>query len=106
MATQAGKFPAVTNRTSCFIQIRVLPVMRVDEIRRVVRRLQRRALGMAELATEWRVDLVMADQAVGHLREIGFRERGRLLHPAMTGSAGVDTIQMPPDVSWRREIRL
>src|SRR5258708_4899513 len=60
---------------------------------------------MAELATERWVDLVMADQAVRHLREIGFGGSARFLHAAVTGRAGVGAVQMAPDVAWRRQIR-
>lgn len=32
------------------------------------------ALRMAGIATEWRVYLVVTDQAIGHLRQGGFRD--------------------------------
>ena len=61
---------------------------------------------MAEFATERSVDLVMADQAIGHLREVRFCQRRRLLHAAMAGSAGVRAIEVAPDIARRRKIRL
>ena len=48
----------------------------------------------------------MADQAIGHLREVRFRQRRRLLHATMAGGAGVRAIEMAPDIARRRKIRL
>ncbi len=79
--------------------------MRIVKFHRVASGLQCRSLGMAEFATERSVDLVMADQAIGHLREIRFRQRSGLLHAPMAGRAGVRAIEMAPDVTRRREIR-
>src|ERR1035438_6535352 len=70
----------------------------------MIHRLQRGALFVAELATERRIDLVVADQAIGHLREVGFGERRRLLHAAMAGAAGIAAVEMAAYVAGRRKI--
>ena len=74
------------------------------KIRCVIGRLQGRTLGMTEFATERRVDLVMTDQAIGHLRQSGLRQRRGLLHTAMAGRAGVRAVEIPADIVRRREI--
>ena len=104
MAPQTSKLPAMADRARRLIHR--LPAMRIVKFHRVTGGLQRRSLRMAKFATERRVDLVMTDQAIGHLREIRFRERRRLLHAAMARRTGVRAIEMPPDIARRRKIRL
>src|SRR5947209_8130001 len=77
MASHTRELPRVTHSASCPVQFGVFPAMRIEKIGNVIGRLQGHTLCMTELATEWRVDLVVADQAIGHLREIRFRKRSR-----------------------------
>src|SRR5437016_8245891 len=106
MASHAGELPAVADSAGFLIELCVSAVVRIEEIRSMIGRLERRALGVAELATEGIVDLAVADQAIGHLREVRAGQRGRLLHAAMAGPARVAAIEMPPDIAGRREISL
>ena len=106
MASHACELAAVADGAGCFVELGVSAVVRVEKIRRVIGRLERRALGVAELATEGIVDLAMADQAVGHLRKIRAGQHGRLLHAAVAGSARVAAIEMPADIARRRQISL
>ena len=82
-----------------------LPAVRIVKFRCMIGGFQCRSLGMAEFATERSVDLVMADQAIGHLREICFRQRSGLFHTPMASAAWVRAIEMAPDIAWRRKIR-
>jgi len=105
MTSQAGKLPAMAHRATCFVQLHVFAMVGVDEVRRVAGGFYRRPFVMAEFATEGRLDLVMANQAVGHLWEIRLCQRARLLHSPMTCSAGIRAVKMPPDITHRRQIR-
>lgn len=59
---------------------------------------------MTGFAAERRVYLVMADQAVGHLRKDRRADGTRLLQPAMACGASILSIQVPPDVTGVREV--
>src|SRR6266700_769983 len=103
MTPQTSEFPAVADRARRLIHR--LPAMRIVKFYRVTGGLHCRSLRMAEFATERRVDLVMADQAICHLREVRFRQRSGLLHAPMASRAGVRAIEMPADIARRRKIR-
>lgn len=65
----------------------------------MIGRLQTGPLGIVTLcATERRIDLVVADQAVGHLRHIGIADPLRRIDPPMTRETGVGGIQMRADI--------
>ena len=101
MAAQASKFPPVANGASGFVQRHVLPVVGVDEVRRVVGGLQGSPFFVAERATEGWIDLVVTNETIRHLRKIVLGERRRLLHAAVTSGAGARAVEMPADIAGR-----
>ena len=92
MTAQAAKVGPVAHGASGFVEVEVACAMCAHEALYVIGRLEVITLGMTLLAAERVVDLAMADQAVRHPRKISSGERGRILHPAMTGGAGVGGI--------------
>ena len=75
MASHTSELAPMTHRAGFLVEPGIAPVVCVEKIRSMSSRLQRRALGVTEFATERIVDLVVADQAIGHLRKIGTGER-------------------------------
>jgi hypothetical protein len=71
MATQASERLAVADCARFQIQIQVLIRVRVQESGDMTRWLQLSAFWMAERATVWRIDGVVAHYAVGHLGHVG-----------------------------------
>ncbi len=71
----------------------VPPGMPLEPVGRVAGRPERCCVGMALLATEGRLDFVVAHQAVGHPRHVGLRCVSCLLKPPMACSAGVLRVQ-------------
>jgi len=72
----------------------------------VIGGLEGRSFCMTKFATKGRVDFVVADQAIGHLRKVRFGEGCLLFHAAMTGAAGVGGVEMASDIAHRREVSL
>ena len=62
-------------------------------------RFQLHAVGMTERTTIRRINLVVANQAIGHLRHVSLTHRIRLLKPAMTSQARIRGIQQRPDLA-------
>src|SRR5262245_545116 len=104
MASQTCELPPVAYGAGFLVQPGVLSVVHIEKPRSMIRRLERGSSLVAELATEGRVDLAMTDQAVGHLRQIRFRQSSRLLHSPMARGAWVAAVQMPPDIARRRQV--
>ena len=75
--------------------------MRVKKIGRVVRGLQIHALGMAEFAAVGRIDLVVADQTIGHPRERRRAHRVGFFETPVARRARIRTIEMRADVARR-----
>src|ERR1039457_5590603 len=69
MTPQAVEAPPVAHRASRLIRIELAACVSIQEIGRVAGRLQLSALHVAELATVRWIDLVMAHQAIRHLRQ-------------------------------------
>lgn len=63
-------------------------------------------LGVAVFATERRLDLAMAHQAIRHPGHVGWADLIRFLQAAMAGFAGVVRVQVGADAAGRLEIRL
>jgi hypothetical protein len=59
---------------------------------------------MAILTTERSLDDGMANQAIGHLRQIGLGNLFGFGHPTMAGAAGVSGIQVPAKVAGRLQV--
>ena len=90
MAAQASEAFAVAGRTGGFIEIQLARSMTIEKIGRVVGRLEVHCRSVALRATKRRIDLGVANEAVFHVREIGFRQwPGSYLEAAMTCLAGV-----------------
>jgi len=98
VTTEASKLAPVTNRARLHIQARLLVGMRVQKTRHMAGWFQLGSLGMTERATIRRINLVVANQAIGHLRHVGLTHRIRLLKPAMTSHARIRGIQQRPDL--------
>ena len=82
----------MTNRAGCEIESRFLIRVGVQETRNVARGPQLRILGMTELAAIRKIDLVMAHQAIRHLRHICPAHSIGLFQPAMARHAGIPRI--------------
>src|SRR5678815_4140867 len=95
MAAKTREFFPMATETLRFIQGGFHPVMFIQKIRAMVRRFQRGNVVMALLAGERRIDLAVANQAVGHKRKhVGARNILRLLNPMVATRAAVGSIQM------------
>lgn len=70
----------------------------------MVGRTQLGAGPVALLATEWQLDLVVADQAIGHLGQVGAAHGVRGVDAAVARQAWVRAVQVGPDVARRGEI--
>ena len=93
MAAKTRELFPMAARTLCFVQRGFHPVMFIQKIRAMIRRFQRGNVVMALLAGERRIDLAMANQAVGHKRKHGgARNILRLLNPMMATRAAVGRI--------------
>jgi hypothetical protein len=99
MAAQTGELAPMTNRARLHIQPGFLIAMRIQKTRYMTRRFQLRALRMTERATIRRIDLVVAHQAIRHLRHVGLTYRIRFLKPPMTTHARIARIQQRPNLS-------
>ena len=89
----------MTDRAGRLVQAQFSGRMRVQEIGRVVGRLQVSALSVALFATERIVDLAVADQAIRHLRHRDRPRRVRLCEATMTRLTGVFRVQESPEIT-------
>src|ERR1035438_10504897 len=102
MTPQAVEAPPVAHRASRLIRIELAACVSIQEIGRVAGRLQLSALHVAELATVRWIDLVMAHQAIRHLRQSApIRPVGNL-QPAMARLAGILRVELYPQLRARR----
>jgi hypothetical protein len=77
----------------------------VEKTGDVARGFQAGVPDVAGLATEGIIDLVVANQAVGHLRHSRRGDMAGLFQPAVACLAGISGIQVTPNVPGRLEIR-
>lgn len=89
MATQAGKPAAVARGAGRFVRHHFRRAVVREEVFHMVGGLQNHRLRVASSATIGRVDLVVADQAVGHLGQVVVRNGFVLENAAVAGDAGV-----------------
>src|ERR1039457_2293744 len=69
----------------------------------MIRRLQLRSFDMAERAANRRVDLVVANEAVGHREESRFRRPLRILDAVVAGQTWVARVETAPQIAgWRQ----
>src|ERR1017187_2542248 len=102
MTPQAVEAPPVAHRASRLIEVQLAARVSIQEIGRVAGRLQLSALHVAELATVRWIDLVMAHQAIRHLRQSApIRPVGNL-QPAMARLAGILCVELYPKLRARR----
>src|ERR1035438_10645697 len=102
MTPQAVEAPPVAHRASRLIRIELAACVSSQESGRVGGRLQLSALHVAELATVRWIDLVMAHQAIRHLRQSApIRPVGNL-QPAMARLAGILRVELYPQLRARR----
>jgi len=73
----------------------------------VIGRREPRPFGVVALrATKWRIDLVMADQTVGHQRHVGIADTLRRIDSTMTRKALIRRLQMRTDIIRIAEVSL
>src|SRR5215469_3982430 len=89
MAAHAGKLAAVAHGAGRVVEAGSLLRVGIEKIRRVIGRLELRVFPVAERAAVGRIDLVMADQAIGHAQAEILSRHARLLDPVMAGLASV-----------------
>jgi hypothetical protein len=73
--------------------------MGLQKLRRMVRRPQFGAGAVALLATERQLDLAVANQTIGHLRQVGAAHGVGSVNAAMAGEAGVGAVQLGAPVA-------
>ena len=78
--------------------------MQINELTRMVRWTQLYALEMAFFATEGVVDFGMADEAVGHARQMGCCREIGFFNAAVTGLAGVAAVEMLSGIAGVPEV--
>jgi hypothetical protein len=98
VAAQTSKLPPVANRARLQIQPGALVGMRIQKISRVTGRLQLRIFRMAKRAAIRQIDLVVAHQAIRHLRH-GCGHRIGIFKSPMARHARIRRIQQRPDFS-------
>src|ERR1035441_6073138 len=101
---ETAETSAVTDHTTGLVEVQFAGCIVAQETRQMARRFERRALGVALLATEGIVDFGVAYQTIGHLRHGGGGDAIGLRQPAMAGLAGIRRVQMAADVARRLEI--
>ena len=107
VTTQAMEAAPMAHRTGRLVQVQFAGGVRVEEIRGVAGGRQLRLLRVAELTTIWRIELVVADQAVRHLRQRAALRPVGCFQAAMAALAGVVRVQLRAQVRGRRrQIRL
>ncbi len=106
MAAHAGEAAAVAEGTADFWH--GLSRMGIFEARRVmIGGLQVRPLGIVALgAAEGRVDLVVAYQAIGHLRHVGVADMIGSVDSTMARKTGIGGIQMRPNIIYIGQVGL
>ena len=104
VAAQAGESLSVATGAP---KLLALARVRIKKIGRVERRLQCLIVPMTRFATERRIDLVVAHQAIGHLRKVRLlRNRSGSLYAAMARRARIGRVQMGSPLGPVTKIRL
>lgn len=97
----------MTNGAGRLIEVQLAGAVVREEPLVMARRLKDHRLGVASGATVGRVDLSVADQAIGHLRQRRPRHRFALFHPAMAGGAWrLCVVEVAADVAGRGQVGL
>jgi hypothetical protein len=89
MATHAGERPAVAGQAGLFVQAQLACRVQIDEIARVAGGAKVDAFQVAFRTAKGIVDLRMADEAVGHAREILLAGKVRFTQPAVAALTGI-----------------
>src|SRR5437016_5775081 len=102
VTAQTGEPPPMAHRARAFLPplIRML----IQPVRRMARRLQLLIPGMTKRATIRRVDLAVADQTIGHLREERLAHHIRLIDTPMARETGIARVQLLPNPLRIRQI--
>ena len=79
--------------------------MRIQKIGGVRGRLEISLFGVTEGTTKRRVHLIVAHEAVGHLRHVSASDLVGLAQSAMARFTGILRIQLRAQIPWRRKIR-
>ena len=106
MTAQAAKSLPMADRAAWLIEVHLARAVGRDETFYVTGGLEVIVLGVALFATERIVDLVVADDAVRHLRHVEGGNLVALRQSAMAGVAGVLRIEVPADVARGLQIGL
>ena len=104
MTAQARKLAPVAYRAGLLVEARILAGVSIENIPCVVRRPKLRARSVAKSATVGRIDLVVAHQAIRHLRHIGLTDFGGFGQASMTGLTDVVGVQKASSVTRRRQV--
>src|ERR1035441_4878183 len=101
---ETAETSAVTDHTTGLVEVQFAGCMVAQETRQMARRFERRALGVALLATEGIVDFGVAYQTIGHRRHGGGSAAIGLRQPGMAGLAGIRKIEKATHVTRQLEI--
>ncbi len=99
MAAQAAESPSVADRACRLVELGVGTRVGFQKLRGMIGRPQFGIGPMALLATEGQLDLAVADQAIGHLRQVGTAHGVGRLDTAMAGEAEVRAVQLSTQVA-------
>ena len=104
VAAHTGECPAMTHRTRAFIQVQLAGGMVVQKMGGVVGGLEGGGFGVTIRATEGRIDLGVADQAIGHLWKGSASDGVGFLQTAMAGFAGIPGVEHGADGAGGLEV--
>jgi hypothetical protein len=88
------------------VELKFAGTVQIGEMLGVAGRPQGSVFGVTILATERHLDLGMADEAIGHLREVRMSHLVRFFQPAVARFARISCMEMLPDVPGRLEVIL
>lgn len=102
MTSQTAEAPPMTDGAGGLVEFRIGARVRFQERRRMICRPELRSGAVALLAAKGQLDLVMAHQAVSHLRKIGAVHGVRRLDASMTREARIRAVQVLANVTGAR----
>ena len=94
----------MTDGAARLVELCIGTRMRFQKLRWMICRPEFRSGAVALLAAEGQLDLVVAYQAVGHLRKIRAAHRFGCVNAPMTGEARIGAVQVLANVAGRRKI--
>src|SRR5258708_5449749 len=104
MTPETRELPPVTHRAGLQVELRVRAAVGVQKIRRMVRGLQLRSFDVTEPAANRRVDLVVADETIGHRQERRLRRTVGIVDAVMARQTRIVGVEAAAQIAGRRQI--